>query len=170
MVLQCSLEGTASRKRKVFDIMRSMVSDFISANPDGYNPVVLGCPRYADVGYSLTHSTSPLSIEQYCKFICKRDSWGGAIELSIFSELYEIQICAWDIMTCRMDTYGLDKDYKLRIFVLYDGVHYGMFEVTFYLFISLCSQYLKKIPWHSHSARVTLKEQISQFSQWMTKM
>ncbi|KAG0035642.1 hypothetical protein BGZ81_003654 [Podila clonocystis] len=53
--------------------LRQIVAQTIEANPDEYPDVVLGRPR-----------------KDYCDWIRKENSWGGAIELAIFSEHYKI--------------------------------------------------------------------------------
>eukprot|EP00455_Lapot_gusevi_P000174 TRINITY_DN10072_c0_g1_i1.p1 TRINITY_DN10072_c0_g1~~TRINITY_DN10072_c0_g1_i1.p1 ORF type:complete len:134 (+),score=6.90 TRINITY_DN10072_c0_g1_i1:212-613(+) len=56
--------------------------------------------------------------------------WGGAIELSILSEYYATEICAIDIKTLHMYSYGEDKGYSKRVFVLYDGIHYDALALS----------------------------------------
>jgi len=62
--------------------------------------------------------------EDYIQNIINPATWGGAIELKIFSDIYQIEIASIDVMTNRIDLFGQDKGYKNRIYVLYDGVHY----------------------------------------------
>ena len=62
--------------------------------------------------------------DEYIKEIEKPSKWGGAIELKIFSDMFQIQIASIDIKTNRADIYGEDKDYSQRIFVIYNGIHY----------------------------------------------
>ena len=51
-------------------------------------------------------------------------TWGGAIELKLFSELFQTEIVSFDIQFNRADIFGQDKNYIHRIFVLYNGIHY----------------------------------------------
>lgn len=60
----------------------------------------------------------------YAVWIQCDTSWGGGIELSILSDIYQIEIAAIDIQTLRVDNYGQDGKYGTRIFLLYDGIHY----------------------------------------------
>ncbi|KAG0363716.1 ubiquitin-specific protease otu1 [Podila minutissima] len=53
--------------------LRQIVAQAIETNPDTYPDVYLGRPR-----------------KDYCDWIRKDNSWGGAIELAIFSDHYEI--------------------------------------------------------------------------------
>ena len=87
--------------------MRQVIADIVKIEKDFYSEVVLGQPN-----------------GDYCRWILKSDSWGGAIELAILSDFYEIEICAFDIKSTRMDRYGEDKKYSNRIYLLYDGIHY----------------------------------------------
>ncbi|KAF9931882.1 hypothetical protein BGZ67_005082 [Mortierella alpina] len=59
-------------KRNV-QALRQIIAQAIQANPDTYPDVVLGRPR-----------------QEYCEWIKRENSWGGAIELAIFSEHFKI--------------------------------------------------------------------------------
>lgn len=60
--------------------LRRMMADYIQQNPDVYTDAVLG---------------SPPNI--YCQRILNTDFWGGGIELSILSTIFNIQICTFDV-------------------------------------------------------------------------
>ena len=62
--------------------MRELIANAIRSKPDLYNEAVL-----------------ERSNSNYCDWILKDTSWGGAIELSIFSQYYEIEIVALDLKT-----------------------------------------------------------------------
>ncbi|XP_078309653.1 ubiquitin thioesterase OTU1-like [Crassostrea virginica] len=64
------------------------------------------------------------TINAYCQWILKPDFWGGAIEISILSQYFNVEIAVVDTQSCRIDRFGEDKYYKERIFVIYDGIHY----------------------------------------------
>lgn len=49
----------------------------------------------------------------------------------ILSDFYEIEICAFDVKSTKMYCYGEDKKYKTRIYLLYNGIHYDAFALTF---------------------------------------
>ena len=70
--------------------LRTMVAEYITAHPDEYPEVVLAMPP-----------------EKYCRNIQGKDHWGGAIELGIFSSMFDIEICAFDVKVCAQET--LDK-------------------------------------------------------------
>ncbi|KAG0243259.1 ubiquitin-specific protease otu1 [Actinomortierella wolfii] len=78
------------RKNKVHELRRIVVQ-VIEANPDLYPDVVLGRPR-----------------KEYCEWITRENSWGGAIELAIFSEYYKIEIASIDVSTNRVDRFDYD--------------------------------------------------------------
>ncbi|KAK3101569.1 hypothetical protein FSP39_004541 [Pinctada imbricata] len=64
------------------------------------------------------------SNKQYCKWIMNSESWGGAIEISILSQYYGIEIDVVDTQSGRIDRFGEDQHYNERILVIYDGIHY----------------------------------------------
>jgi len=86
--------------------LRQKIAFYILEHQDQYNEVVLG--------------KSPLD---YSAWIQSDASWGGSIELRIFSDLYRVQIHAVDIMTARVDKYNEHK-YNQKIYLLYNGIHY----------------------------------------------
>lgn len=60
----------------------------------------------------------------YAEWIMNEDRWGGGIELAILSAHYKKEIVAIDIQNVRMNRFGEDKDYKERMFLIFDGIHY----------------------------------------------
>ena len=64
------------------------------------------------------------SKEEYIESIQNPSTWGGAIELKLFSEMFQIEIASIDVQSNRVDIFGQDKNYPQRIFVVYNGVHY----------------------------------------------
>lgn len=60
--------------------LRQMMADYIVGNPDVYNETVLGCPP-----------------DTYCRGIRDPEHWGGGIELSILSTVFDLQICTYDV-------------------------------------------------------------------------
>jgi len=62
--------------------------------------------------------------DQYIEYIINPVNWGGALEVKMFSEIFEKEIVCIDVKTGRCDTYGEDKYYDKRIFLLYNGIHY----------------------------------------------
>ncbi|KAK3848394.1 MAG: hypothetical protein J3R72DRAFT_428926 [Linnemannia gamsii] len=92
--------------------LRQIIAKVIDSNPDAYPDVVLGRPR-----------------KEYCDWIKKENSWGGAIELAIFSDYYKIEIDSIDVSTNRVDRFG-EGQYDQRALVMYSGIHYDAVALT----------------------------------------
>lgn len=87
--------------------MRSLIAQIVSGDPAAYSEAVLG-----------------KSNGEYCSWIKRSDTWGGAIELSILSKFYHCEICVVDTQTVRVDRFGEDAGYHNRVLLIYDGIHY----------------------------------------------
>ncbi|XP_077290955.1 yod1 deubiquitinase [Arctopsyche grandis] len=61
---------------------------------------------------------------EYCDWIQKPNSWGGAIEISVLSTFYGIEIDVVNVLNAVVNKFGEDKDYGQRVFLLFDGIHY----------------------------------------------
>ncbi|KAK0611181.1 hypothetical protein B0T14DRAFT_487975 [Immersiella caudata] len=86
-------------------VLRQKVADYILEHPEEYNKVILG--------------DEPL---RYTSRMKQMDTWGGAIELSILSDIYDVEICSIDVKSLRIDRFGEGKEQ--RIIILYSGIHY----------------------------------------------
>jgi len=91
----------------VAPLMREIIVGAVSSQPALYTDAVLGKPN-----------------AEYCGWILKGESWGGAIEVSILSKYYAVEIDVVDTQSGRIDRFGEDVNYPTRIFLLYDGIHY----------------------------------------------
>lgn len=60
--------------------LRSLVASTIQSEPETYTKVVL--------------EKSP---DDYCRWIQSPDSWGGAIEMGILAQYFDIEICSIDV-------------------------------------------------------------------------
>ncbi|KAJ4247725.1 ubiquitin-specific protease otu1 [Fusarium torreyae] len=108
-------EGTLRKSPKVFELsimltipahkLRRMMADYIVQHPEDYSEAVLG--------------SSP---SQYCRSIQDPDRWGGGIELSILSSIFNIQICTFDVQAQNLINFGEDKED--RCILVYSGIHY----------------------------------------------
>lgn len=87
--------------------LRSIVAGSIQSNPTEYTTVVLG--------------KKP---DEYCQWIQNEDSWGGAIELKILSEYFNIEICSIDVRTLHM--FQFNEGAPTRCIVVYSGIHYDV--------------------------------------------
>lgn len=100
----CINEGVLDQKQA--RQLRQKIAFHILDNQNSYSEAVLG--------------KSPLD---YSAWIQSDASWGGSIELRIFSDLFQVQIHAIDIMTGVVYKYNEDR-FTQKIMVLYDGIHY----------------------------------------------
>ncbi|XP_077337325.1 ubiquitin thioesterase OTU1 [Lithobates pipiens] len=94
--------------------MRSLIAEIVASDPTSYSEAVLG-----------------KSNEEYCLWIRRDDTWGGAIEVSILSKFYQCEICVVDTQTVRIDRFGEDAGYTRRVFLIYDGIHYDPLQRQF---------------------------------------
>lgn len=87
--------------------MRQIIATAVRNNPEKYNSAFLGKENL-----------------EYCAWILDSNHWGGAIELSILSEHFKLEIVAVDTISLRMHRFGESDNYTQRIFLIYDGIHY----------------------------------------------
>ncbi|KAI5622979.1 ubiquitin thioesterase OTU1, partial [Silurus asotus] len=92
--------------------MRQLIAHIVAGDPSAYSEAVLG-----------------KSNENYCAWIRRSDTWGGAIELSILSKFYQCEICVVDTQTVRVDRFGEDAGYSKRVLLIYDGIHYDPLQM-----------------------------------------
>ncbi|KAF9586504.1 ubiquitin-specific protease otu1, partial [Lunasporangiospora selenospora] len=71
--------------------LRKIIAQAIEADPETYTDAMLGRPR-----------------KEYCDWIQRENSWGGAIELAIFSEHYKIEIDSIEVLSTRVDRFDYD--------------------------------------------------------------
>lgn len=86
--------------------MRSLVVDVIKNDSETYSDAILGQSRAS-----------------YMAAMSKDSTWGGAIELSIFSDYFRTEIDSYDVETGRCDKFGEGK-YDNRCILMYSGIHY----------------------------------------------
>lgn len=87
------------------DKLRQMMADYIAEHPELYSQAVLGC--------------APV---EYQHAIRNPDRWGGGIELSILSTIFDIEICTFDVQGQHLINFGEEK--KNRCILIYSGIHY----------------------------------------------
>ncbi|XP_015795379.1 ubiquitin thioesterase OTU1 [Tetranychus urticae] len=87
--------------------LRQIIAKTVARDPITYNEAFLGKPN-----------------RDYVTWILNETHWGGAIEISILSAHYSIEIVVVDTQNTRLNRFGEDKDYANRILVIYDGIHY----------------------------------------------
>jgi ubiquitin thioesterase OTU1 len=93
---------------------RRLVADAVLQDPITYNEAFLGKP-----------------MDEYAEWISKSQTWGGQIELSILSRLLKTEIASFDVIRNRHDVYGTEHNFKRRIMVIYDGIHYDALAFCF---------------------------------------
>lgn len=87
--------------------MRQIIAEVVSKDTEVYSEAILGKPN-----------------GEYCKWILKPDSWGGAIELAVLSNYYGIEMAVVDTLNAIINRFGEDQRYGHRVFLLFDGIHY----------------------------------------------
>lgn len=87
--------------------MREIIAHAVASDQDEYSEAILGRPN-----------------SEYCDWILRSDSWGGAIELSILSKFYGMEIAVVDSINAIINRFGEDQHYAHRVFLLFNGIHY----------------------------------------------
>ncbi|XP_022197910.2 ubiquitin thioesterase OTU1 [Nilaparvata lugens] len=87
--------------------MREIIAKSVADDPENYSEAILGKPN-----------------RDYCNWILKPDSWGGAIELAVLSKFYGIEIAVVDTVNAIINRFGEDQNYDHRAFLIFDGIHY----------------------------------------------
>ncbi|KAM3498668.1 hypothetical protein MY10362_008027 [Beauveria mimosiformis] len=88
--------------------LRQMMSDYIQEHVDVYSEAILGVPP-----------------DQYCRSIVDPDRWGGGIELSILSSIFDIKIWTFD----NPISFGEGK--RDQCILVYSGVHYDRIAFSY---------------------------------------
>ncbi|KXJ89334.1 hypothetical protein Micbo1qcDRAFT_165386 [Microdochium bolleyi] len=97
----------SSPKEYTPETLRRLVVEHIRSNPAKYTKVVLEAEPAA-----------------YCARMLRPDTWGGAIELGIISEVFELEVCSVDVKTNNVYRYGEGQGYRQRCILVYSNIHY----------------------------------------------
>lgn len=97
--------GGALKMENPSVVLRRQVGEHILAHPEKFTKVILGDEPSV-----------------YVNRMQQMDTWGGAIELGILSDIYQIEISSIDVKSLRVDRFGEGKEN--RIIILYSGIHY----------------------------------------------
>jgi ubiquitin thioesterase OTU1 len=89
------------------NFMREVIASVVSSDQDKFSAVFLGRPN-----------------PEYCKWILGKDAWGGAIEVQILSEYFQVQIVVVDTVSGSMTIFGEALNFPSRMVLIYDGIHY----------------------------------------------
>jgi len=87
--------------------MRELISVAVREDQNKYSEAFLGRPN-----------------EKYCNWIMTKDAWGGAIELQILSEYFQVEIVVVDTKSGCLTRFGETENYPQRMVLIYDGIHY----------------------------------------------
>ena len=82
-------------------------------------------------GITIDEVTLGMPKSEYIEKIQNPSTWGGAIELKLFSDMFQIEIASIDVQSNRIDIFGQDKNYPQRIYVIYNGVHYDPMVMSY---------------------------------------
>ena len=91
--------------------LRSVIAQSIQANTETYSAVVL--------------NKEP---DAYCRWIQTQDAWGGAIEMNILSQHFDVEICSIDVQTLRVDRFNEGR--PMRCILVYSGIHYDTIALS----------------------------------------
>ena len=99
----------AQKPRKGLHVMqqRLRAHSLVTADPDTYTSAILGS-----------------DVTEYCNKLLNLSTWGGAIELGLFSSLYEVELFAFDFTMPTVYRFGDNNNYTKRVFLVYQGNHY----------------------------------------------
>ncbi|KAH1028296.1 hypothetical protein HUJ05_001666 [Dendroctonus ponderosae] len=101
------LNGKVDNSGESAIYLRRLVAETIRNDKQSFDEAILGKP-----------------IEEYCTWIQHETSWGGAIEIAILSNFYGIEIAVVDTVNAIINRFGEDQNYAVRVFLLFDGIHY----------------------------------------------
>lgn len=87
--------------------LRDIVATQIQSQPEVYTEAVL--------------EKTP---DNYCRWIKREESWGGAIELGILSQHFNIEICSISVQDLRVDRFN--EGQSTRCILVYSGIHYDV--------------------------------------------
>ncbi|KAL8780731.1 MAG: hypothetical protein Q9194_000733 [Teloschistes cf. exilis] len=91
--------------------LRSIIASHIQEHDDQYSEVIL--------------EKKP---DDYCRWIQTEDAWGGAIELNVLSQQFDIEICSVDVQTLRVDRFNEGR--PKRCILVYSGIHYDTIALS----------------------------------------
>jgi len=87
--------------------MRQIISTTVSADQIKYSEPILGKTN-----------------EKYCSWIQTKDAWGGAIEVQILADYFQVMIVVIDTQSVSMTKFGELGNYEQMMLLIYDGIHY----------------------------------------------
>lgn len=100
------MEGGETDGSRITEL-RNLIASVVCSRPAEYTDAVLG-----------------KSNTEYCLWIRNSETWGGAIEISILAEFYEVEINVVDTQSLRVDKFGENRGFRHCIYLIYDNIHY----------------------------------------------
>ncbi|KAM3161281.1 Ubiquitin thioesterase OTU1 [Lachancea thermotolerans] len=91
--------------------LRGVVATQIAGDPIEYSDAILGRPNH-----------------EYSRWILKRSSWGGGIELAVLSRVLKTCIMVMDVDACKFERFN-EEQFDNFVMVAFNGVHYDAMEV-----------------------------------------
>jgi len=101
----CMSGAVVGREHSAF--MREVIASVVSSDPGKYCEAYLGRTN-AD----------------YTRWIQTKEAWGGAIEVQILSEYFQVQIVVVDTLSGSTTVFGETNNFPTRMVLIYDGIHY----------------------------------------------
>jgi len=87
--------------------MREVIASVVAADQDKYSEAILGRANKA-----------------YCNWIQGNNAWGGAIEVQILAEYFQVEIMVVDTKSGSQTIFGENQNFPQRMVLIYDGIHY----------------------------------------------
>ena len=96
-------------------MLRNQIVDYIQSNP-----IVFGSMRAKEVVKHLGRGT----LDQYCKEMRSRSTWGGAFEINIFTKIYEVNVAVKVRSNSKTILFRSPKPNSKTININWNGHHY----------------------------------------------
>lgn len=115
------------------------MADSIKADPIKWNEAILGSALhpFSILDTRLIHLSYSQSPASYMTQILKPTTWGGAIEISILSAFFAIELLSLDVQSGRIDVFGTDEQGeksgggRSRGIIVYSGIRQSRFSSPF---------------------------------------
>ena len=101
------VSGKESADVEEASFMRDIIAAAVSSDKGRFSEAILGKAN-----------------EDYCDWIRKKDTWGGAIEAQVLAEYLGIVVTVVDTKTDFVSNFGEGLSLGQRLFLIYDGIHY----------------------------------------------
>jgi len=104
--INCCMCGEVVQSEHI-QFMREIISVTVSSDQEKYSEAFLG-----------------KSNEKYCSWIQTKDAWGGAIEVQILAEYFQVMIVVVDTQSVSLTKFGEFGNFDQMMLIIYDGIHY----------------------------------------------